>query len=231
VNSNEHSAYDYAKDFWIPTVLGLGAIVSALWGKPGVLALGLTVATALAFIVVWARLRRRVNVQILSKEQQHVASHFSPRFQKFVHRFGEFVDSRTNNTLHYLVLNDLSGSVRDELCKRLGIAPIGLWNQFWFFFDQRIGRTQLTFTELIAGVEEFHHLLGEYNNLCVAPIFTYLPNEVRTALTEQQRSKLNGFQQRFMLYLRDYMAFAKELAHTSPKLDHLPRKLPCPDPL
>ena len=46
MNPEQHSFYDYAKDFWIPTVLGLGAIVSGLWGKPGVLLLGLAVATA-----------------------------------------------------------------------------------------------------------------------------------------------------------------------------------------
>jgi len=231
VNSKEHSAYDYAKDFWIPTVLGLGAIVSALWGKLGILALGLTVATALAFIVVWARLRRRVKVQTRSKEQQNVASIFYPRFQQFVHRFEEFVDSRTSNTLHYIVVNDMSGPVRDELCKRFGTVPIGTWSEFWYFFKRRVDRTQPTFTELVEGVREFHHLLGAYNNLCVAPIFTHLPNDLRTALTEQQRSKLNGFQQRFTLYLREYMAFAKELSQTLPELDHLPHNLPYSDPL
>ncbi len=231
MNREQHSIYDYAKDFWLPTVLGLGAIVSALWGKTGILALGLAAATVVTFVVVLARLRQRAKVQTHSKEQQQVASIYYPTFQKLVHQFGEFVDTRTNDTLHYMVRMEFSGSLRDELSKRLGTAPISLWSEFWFFFKQRIDRTEPTFTELVAGVQEFHHLLGDYNNLCVAPIFAGLPNDTRAALTEQQRSRLNGFQQRLTLYLRDYMAFAKELSLALPELNHLAHNLSHSDPL
>jgi len=231
MSTSQHSVYDYAKDFWVPTTLGLGTIVSALWGKVGVLVLGLALATTVALVVVWIRMRKRARTEVHSREQQHVAALYYPRFRKLVGQFGDFVDTRTSDTLHYMVTNDFPLPTRDDLCKRLGTAPLGLWNQFWFFFKQRIDRTAPTFTELLAGIQEFHHLLGEYNNLCVAPIFSHLPNDTRASLTEQQRSKLNGFQQRFTIYLRDYMEFAKELSSALPELDHMPRYLPHSNPL
>jgi diguanylate cyclase (GGDEF)-like protein len=175
----------------------------------------------------------KMNIQTETREQHTVTAAYYPRFQKIVHDFEEFVDSRANNTLHYIIVGggDFSSQMRDDLCKALGAVPVGMWSSLLHFFKLRIDRTPPSFEELIAGVQEFHHLLAQFNNLCMAPIFDHLPNDKRAALTELQRSRLNGFQQRFTFYLRDYMAFGKELSQTLPELQHLPRDIPYSNPL
>ncbi len=64
----------------------------------------------------------------------------------------------------------------------------------------------------------------------MVPIFDRLPNDERAAISEQRRGRLNGFQERFTLYLRDCMAFAKELSQALPELEHLPYHLPYSNP-
>jgi hypothetical protein len=130
-----------------------------------------------------------------------------------------------------MVMSDFTSPVREEFSKRVGAVPLTIWNQFWLFFRQRVDRTEPNFTELIYGVQEFHHLVGQFINLSVAPIYDHLPNEIRAALTEQQRGRLNGYQQRLTLYLRDYTAFLEDLSKTAPELEHLPRHFPHVNPL
>ena len=231
VSSEKHTPYDYTKDFVVPIVLAAVTAVIALWGKSGVLTLCVGIATFGVFTFVFVRFRRRLKAQASDKAQQDMAAIFYPRFRDQVHRFEEFVDTRTNDTLHSIVVADISTPLREDLCRRLGTAPIGMWSSFWFFFGQRVDRTQPAYAELVAGMQEFHHLLMEYCNMCVAPIFTNLPDNIRSSLTERERSALNGFQQRLTLYLRGYMAFAKELSQASPELSHLPRHLPNFNPL
>jgi len=175
----------------------------------------------------------KMNMQTETREQHAVTAAYYPRFQKLVHGFEEFVDSRMSTTLHYMIVSggDFSGQMRDDLCKALGTVPVSLWSSLLHFFKLRIDRTPPSFGELIAGVQEFHHLLAQFNNLCMAPIFDHLPNDKRAALTEQQRSRLNGFQQRFTFYLRDYMTFGKELSQALPELQRLPRDIPYSNPL
>ncbi len=231
MNPERHTAYDYAKDFWLPAFLGVATIVATVWGKSGLWVLGLGLATILASVVLIARVRKRNRDQTQVKARERTASIYYPKFREHVHSFEEFVDTRTNDTLHYMVLNDFTGPVRDEFNKRIGAVPLIIWNQFWVFFKERVDRTEPNFTELAAGVQEFHHLVGQFINLSVAPIFDHLPNEIRAGLTEQQRGRLNGFQQRLTLYLRDYTAFLKELSQISPELDRLPRHFPRVNPL
>lgn len=231
MSSEQHTSYDYAKDFVLPIMLAVATGVSALWGRSGVLTLCVGIATLGVFAFAFIRLRQRRKAQASDKAQQNIAAIFYPRFRNQVHHFEEFVNTGTNDTLHSIAVSDVSAPLREEFSKRLGTAPIGTWNQFWYFFRMRVDRTEPAFAELVAGVQEFHHLLGAYCNLCVAPIFTNLPDNIRATLTERERSALNGFQQRFTLYLRDYMAFAKELSQASPELSHLPRHLPNSNPL
>jgi hypothetical protein len=110
-------------------------------------------------------------------------------------------------------------------------VPSTRWSEFLHFFRLRIDRTPPSFLELVAGVQWLHQLQSQFNNLCVVPIFDRLPKDKRAAISEQRRGRLNCFQQRFTLYLRDCMAFAKELSQALSELEHLPYHLPYSNPL
>ncbi len=147
----------------------------------------------------------------------------------FVHRFGGFVDTRTNDTLHYIISTDVPEPLRTELNKLL--VNISLWSGFWHFFAQRVDREFPTLSELAYGVEEFHHLVAQYGNFCIAPIFEHLPEQLRTALTGQSKVKLNTFRERYGQFLTEYMAFAKQFSESRPRLERLPRYLTYPTQL
>jgi hypothetical protein len=96
---------------------------------------------------------------------------------------------------------------------------------------QRLNRVQPSFVELQNSVPEFHSIAAEFNNHCVAPIFEYLPADLRSGLSDRDKSVLNGFQQSFAHFLDDYMEFAKAVAESRPDLERLPYYLPRPKPL
>jgi hypothetical protein len=224
------TAYEYATSLWLPILLTAATIVAQFWGKSGVLVLILGASAVVAFVVLIVRMQKRIKAQKHKRVYQQIAANFYPRFQKEVNQLGKFVNTQTNDTLHML-LNDVSMPLQGELSKRLGTSPLAMWYYFWHYFKQRVDRTEPTYAELVAGVQEFNFLLATYNGQCVLPIFKHLPNDVRSKLTEQERSRLNGFQQRFTLYLKDYMAFAEELSQALPELNHLPRYVENSDPL
>jgi len=96
---------------------------------------------------------------------------------------------------------------------------------------QRLNRVQPSFSELHNSVPEFHNIIAEFNNHCVAPIFEYLPTDLRSGLSDRDKSILDGFQQSFAHFLDDYTEFAKGLAESRPALERLPYYLPRPKPL
>jgi hypothetical protein len=78
---------------------------------------------------------------------------------------------------------------------------------------------------------EFQHLVGSYNNLCVAPAFERLPKDLESVLTPKVKGKLNLFQQRFTSFLKDYENFVKGLEEARPSCRGIPRSVVWPKPL
>jgi hypothetical protein len=233
VNDKPHpSSYDYIKDIVLPALSLIGTITLALLGKQAsVIWAFVTLTLILVGVSLYPSLRAGIRRRSERAEDERLAIRDFPKFRQFVHRYGEFVDTRTNSTLHYIIASNLSEPSRTELAKRLGAPNISLWYNFWFFFMQRVDRQQSSLSVLQNAVAEFHHMLSEYNNLCVAAIFEYLPPDLRSALSAADKSTLNGFQQSFAHFLDDYLAFAKELSESRPSLRGLPCYLARPKPL
>jgi hypothetical protein len=228
----QHSTYDHVKDILLPALSLIGTITLALLGKQAsVIWAFVTLTLILVGVSFYPLLKAAIGRRSGRAENGRVARRDFPKFKQFVHRYGEFVDTRTNTTLHYIIGNELSELLRSELTKRLGTPNISLWYEFWYFFMQRVDRQRPVLAELVFAVPEFHHMVAAYSNLCVAPIFERLPNELRAALTEQERSKLKGFQQRHAHFVTEYETFAKELSESRPALQRLPYYLPHSNPL
>ena len=189
------------------------------------------VAVFLIISAIYKPVKIQHRLWLERRKDRRVARENWPRFRKFVHRYGEFVDTRTNTTLHHVITNNLAEPSRTELAKRLGTPNIGLWYEFWHFYRLRADRQKPTFFELQQAVPEFHYMVSAYNNLCVAAIFEYLPPELRSTLSATDKSTLNGFQQSFANFIDDYTAFAKELSESRPSLQGLPHYFSRPKPL
>lgn len=187
------------------------------------------VAALLIISAIYKPVEVRFRVWSERRKDRRVARENWPMFKNFVRRFGGFVDNRTNDTLHYIVMNDLPDPLRTELLKLM--VNMDVWSGFYYFFMQRIDRERPALSELAYAVEEFHHLLGGYGIYCVVPIFDRFPQQLRSALTDQSRGKLNTFRERYGHFLTEYMAFAKQFAESRPQLDRLPRYLTYPTQL
>src|SRR5439155_17313091 len=120
---------------------------------------------------------------------------------------------------------------RSDLTKQLGTPTVHLWYHFWYFFTEHVERQPQTLAELTLAIPEFHHMVSEYHNLCVAPVFERLPEPLRATLTDRDRSRLNGFQQRHAFFIAEYEAFVKRLSVSRPSLQILPSFLPRSNPL
>jgi hypothetical protein len=216
----------------VPVLSLVLAGVTALSGKPGAIVRNFILG-ALAFSVLGfaPAALSRMRIWFERRKDRHVARVWFPKFQTFVRRFGSFVNNGTNDTLHAIIRGTVSDAVRIELVLRLGPAPLDLWYHLWYFFWQRVERQRPSFSELQYDVQEFQNLAGQYFNLCVAPIFTNLPDEVRKKLTEQEKGTLNGFQQRHAHFITEYTVFLDELVKARPSLQHLPRFLSQANPL
>lgn len=187
------------------------------------------VAALLIISAIYKPAKNRLLIWSERRKDRLVARAYWPTFKNFVRRFSAFVNNQTNDTLHYIVMNDVPDPLRTELLKM--IVSIDIWCGFYYHFEQRVGRERATLSELAYSFEEFHNLVGGYTNHCVVPIFDRFPQQLRSSLTDQSRGKLNTFRERYGHFLTEYMAFAKEFAESRPQLERLPRYLTYPTQL
>jgi len=153
-----------------------------------------------------------------------------PRLKALVRSFGEFVDARRADTFHYIVHSRLFGG-NASTASRLPMPDIDLWGGLCEFYRMTIDGHSPNTEEFLNLVMEFHFLVTKYNNCCLAPVFVRLPPDLRERLTPEVKSDLNAFQQRFMLFLRDYETFSQDLADSHPMFASVPRSFVLPPPL
>src|SRR5258708_10682237 len=79
------------------------------------------VFVGVAVLLIISAMYKPVEIQLRAwserRKDRRVAHENWPKFRKFVHRYGEFVDTRTNTTLHHIITNNLSEPSRTELAK------------------------------------------------------------------------------------------------------------------
>lgn len=187
--------------------------------------LGLTIF----LVVANTSLKEKVAQWIERKRDDAVARNAFLKFREFVHRFGGFIDSRMNDTLHAILLHEIlqrraDGSVSFKL------PNMDVWHSWWLYFWQQIDRQPHTMTEVRAALMEFHSLVGTYTNICVTQIFELPPNVI-AEIPQEAKSSLNAFQQRYERFLGEYSQFAKSLSESRPVLNGLPCWFSSPKPL
>jgi len=153
-----------------------------------------------------------------------------PELRRLAGTFAEFVNNGRADTFHYIVLNDLCQGDGARLGK-LTIPPGDLWYQFSVYFSERAARHTSRASDLRATMMEFHFLVGSYINLCLATVFERLPRDLQPDVTPKVKSSLNGFQQRFDLFLKEFEDFVKKLEQTCPAFRDIPRSFARPKPL
>src|SRR5438034_101689 len=190
--------------------------------------LGLTIF--LVGVDCYAPLKRQAAKWLERRRDNAVARNAFPKVREFVHRFGEFIDSRRNDTLHAIVLHEIVQR-RADANAGFKLPNMDTWHSWWLYFSQQIDRQQPhTMTEVCPALMEFHSLVGTYTNICVIQIFELPPN-LKAEIPAEVKSSLNSFQQRYERFLGEYSQFAKALSESRPVLNGLPFWFSTPKPL
>jgi hypothetical protein len=190
------------------------------------------VLLALTIFLVAANtsVKQEIAEWIERRRDDAVAGKAFPQFREFVHRFGGFIDSRFNDTLHAIVLNEILQR-RADANVAFKLPYMDTWHSWWMYFWQQIDRQPRTMAELHAALMQFHSLVGSYTNQCVTTIFESLPSNVRAEIPTEAKSSLNAFQQRYERFLGEYTQFARSLSESRPVLKGLPCWFSTPKPL
>lgn len=226
------SSFDFVTKLLLPGLTLAAYILGQVKGNPP--RLQWTLLTLAVFLVLFgfffapfmAKMRERGE----KSRDTRATSDALPELRRLAETYAEFVNNGRADTLHYIVQTELcQGDGR--LLVKLPIPPGDLWHQLSVYFLERAARHTSRASDLRATMMEFHHLVGSYNNLCVAAVFERLPQDLQSAATPKVKSSLNGFQQRFALFLKEYEDFVKKLEQARPTFQGLPRSFVRPKPL
>jgi hypothetical protein len=232
MDSKNPSSFDFVTKLLLPALALLALILGQIKGSPPRLqyALLFLAVILVGFGFFYTPLATKIRqLREQAREIQATAGAL-PELRRLARNFAEFVDTGRTDTFHYIVLCDLCQG-NGELFAKLPIPDVSLWYHLSVYFCQRVGRLRPKQSELQATMMEFHHLVGSYNNMCVAAVFERLPKDFEPLMTPKAKSSLNGFQQRFVPFLKEYEEFVKALAEAQPIYYGLPRSFVRPKPL
>jgi hypothetical protein len=230
-DDGKRSAFDYATKLLLPALSLIALIFAERSGKQPKLVWVLAGLTIVFVLVGFSpSLAMRIRGWVERRRDEQAGKRVLPKFRAFVHGFGRFVDTRFGDTLHSILQSEMCQGRGDQFDK-LGIPNLQLWYGFSQHLIWRVDRQQLNASEFAFLLQEFHHLVGAYNNYCAAPIFERFPRDFQTALTPEVRRSLNGFQQRFVHFLQEYQEFETQVAESRPAFKDLPRGFSLPKPL
>jgi hypothetical protein len=189
----------------------------------------LSLTILLVGVDCYAPVKRQAAEWLERRRDDAAARNAFPRFREFVHRFGEYIDNRRNDTLHAIVLQEILQR-RADANAGFKLPNMDTWHSWWLYFSQDIDRQPHTMTEVRAALMQLHSLVGTYTNICVTQIFELPPN-LKAEVPADVKSSLNAFQQRYERFLGEYSQFAKSLSESRPALNGLPCWYSAPKPL
>ena len=226
------SSFDFVTKLLLPGLTLAAYILGQIKGGPPHLQWAL-LALAISLVIfgfVWAPFRSKMRERDERARDLRAARDALPELRRLADSYAEFVNNGRADTFHYIVESELCQGHGGMLAK-LPMPPLTLWYELSVYFSERAVRHPFSASGLRATMMEFHTLVGNYNNLCVAAVFERLPQELQAAVTPKVKSSLNGFQQRFASFLKEYEDFVKELEQTRPIFHGLPRSFVRPKPL
>jgi hypothetical protein len=223
-SSRRLTAFDYATKLLLPTFIGIATVIGSFRGMPADVWWGLVVLIALSLVLGFSgSLTSAVRTTVDRIKDRQAACRYLPGLQRLVLQFGDFVDGRRSDTLHYYIADSLLCEGHGERMTRLGMPNMALWSGRWDLFSRRLGRQRPNVEELQYAVLEFHDLVGTYINFCASVVFDRLPQDLMTAMTPRAKSNLNAFQQRFERFHSESEQLLKEICESRPSLERLPR--------
>jgi len=194
------------------------------WGLVGV-------AFIPVVIIVAPPIKNRIQRRLARRRDKRRTHEAFPEFKNFVARFGRFVESDAKEFLGKIVNRRLRGENVTN-AKELGMTPERVFQGFWYQLHQRVQDANPSLTDVTTVVTEFNHLVNQYLNETVLPVFDRMSPTTRSSLPDDAKRDLESFREKLVHYLNEYEAFARTLAQSLETCDlrepYLPRPKPHP---
>jgi hypothetical protein len=166
---------------------------------------------------------RRLNANVVSRNRSEL--------RRLSAEAGFFLnpDVSRNDTLQGL-LHELIQ--RQSNISLFGKVPnAGIFHEHWYYLDGRIRGNHLSAVSFHNASEELFSLVRSYTAFSVTPVFYFFASEIREVLTDNEKSKMNAFQQQYVSFLGSYITFHKRLNDEFHGLPELQVYLAKPSPL
>jgi hypothetical protein len=149
-------------------------------------------------LISWVRasLRTAADTRVASRNRQEL--------RRLSKEAGDFLDLSRSDALQG-VLQRVTGSHPELLTAR--IAPVAVFQDHWYYLDNRIQHGSLTTVGFHDAAEELLSLLRACSSFCVLPMFRIFAAEFREILNDNEKSELNAFQQRYVSFVSGYVKY------------------------
>lgn len=194
------------------------------WALLGVGALTLLIGLYRPLISgVRALWRNRLNASVVNKNR--------PELRRLSREAGVFFDTSIsrNDTLQG-ILQEL-GQRQSNLILGSRIPNAGIFHEHWLYLDTRIRGNRSSVAGFHDDAEELFSLVRSYTTFSVLPAFDVFASEFREVLTDNEKSKMNAFQQQYVNFLGSYIAFLNRLNEEFRGLPEFKTGIAKPSPL
>jgi len=137
-----------------------------------------------------------------------LADDYTERIRSLAAQFGDFIASNRTDTLHAILQNEIF-SHDSGAYQKVRLPSRELYEPFWRNLTFRCKRPARSLEDFAANVRELSTLVTSFHNNVVLQLFNYSDNNFRAALGERNRSDLNAFRERYMLFANAYNEFGR----------------------
>lgn len=193
---------------------------------------GVVIASALVGVVgiYHEQLWNGTCLLVYKRHDQRVAHKSTKQLRRFSREIGKFFDLMCRQNTLAGIMDEISRT-DSRLTAAMRTAPADIFNNHWYYLNHRIQNERLTAERFHDAVSEFTDLIRSYTTHCVHPIFSTYAAELSEALSTNEKSRLNGFQQHYVAAIKAYINYVQQL---NEELRHLPKfttGMIFPDPL
>lgn len=221
---------------WVISVAGIAVSLASVilaqfqrqqarfWAVIGVGALAALVGFYRSLITgVRALLRKAHNAKVVRKNRKEL--------RRLSREAGVFLDTSVSR------LDTLQGILQEvsqrhtELVLASRTPNAGIFHEHWYYLDARIRADRLSASRFHDAAEELLSLLRSYTTFSVLPVFHMFAAEFREVLSDGEKSRMNGFQQQYVNFLRAYISFLGRLNDEFEGMPEFQTGMAKPEPL
>lgn len=201
---------------WLISILGLAVSLLSLilaqfqkqqarfWGVIGV-------GTVTALVGVYQPLTNLIRKLLRTVHNCRVVRKNKKEFCRLSRQAGIFLDTGySRNDVLAGIPHDISLR-HSELVLASKIPHPGIFHDHWNYLHGRICAGHLSPRGFHDSAEELFSLLRSYTTFSVLPLFHLFAAEYRESLNDNDKSKMNAFQQQYISFLGTYAAFLSRL--------------------